>query len=607
MARFAGCPVIMARVAIIGAGPRGLSVLERLLANLQEPAYDALLAGGVDIVLVDPHWPGPGQVWRRDQSELVLMNTPAGACTIFTDHSVKIDGPILPGPTLAEWSRVIAPGLSALPDKIRQVASNLADDSFAPRVLYGYYLHWAFEEVIARAPNGVSVRYRKAEVIDLALTNAVWHVALSDNTTLHDVTSLILTLGHPLAKPQAPRQAGSGHHIGPGNAVDADLATIRAGESVALRGLGLCAFDYIALLTEGRGGQFVLQSDGRYTYAPSGHEPRLILGSRRGLPYRGRGPQPRERYQPRIITPAVVEQLSCLTDLDFETHLWPLIAEELVAALGDDTLTVADLSGGALDGASLLERCSNPLGNRVFADHAALREAIVAHLRADLADGQDMASPFRRIQGALRLARSTIREQISLRRVSPRTHGAALDHIREMIDFSISGPPAHRIAQLLALEAAGIVEFAGPEMTITPDGDGFEISSPRVVTYRRRAEVLIDAFLPPIELEAGGLIARQVQRGLFSYVSPLTGGAALAIDPETLAVLDPQGRPIGSCHTLGLTIAPQDWVPVIAPLAGSNSRFLRITDRAARAVLTELGRTVQQPVPSTKEHLDYAN
>lgn len=597
----------MTRIAIIGAGPRGLSVLERLVASLRTPAHDAIRAAGLEIVLVDPHAPGPGQVWRRDQSPLVLMNTPAGSCTIFTDASVKIAGPIVPGPSLAQWSRTISPDLADLPDDIKRLAEAIADDSFAPRVLYGHYLHWAFAGIVRSAPSGVSIRHKRGAASDLRQKADGWHIALEDGSSLEAATAVILALGHPLARPSRPRQTGQGHHIRPGNATDTDLSVIGPGDSVALRGMGLCAFDYIALLTEGRGGRFEPGPSGHYDYVASGLEPRLILGSRRGLPFRGRGPQPAERYKPRVITPAVVDALALRPQLDFETDLLPLIAEELVAALGDDSLAVANLSGHPPDGLSLLERCSNPFGDRIFTDHAALTQAVLSHLRVDIADGQDIASPFRRLQGAMRLARSTIREQLSLRKVSSRTHGPVLDHIRDLLDFSISGPPAHRIAQLLALEAAGIVEFAGPAMTIVEGRAEFIVSSPRVDGYERRAQVLIDAWLPASdEPEPDGLVARQAQRGTFSLKSPLTGGAALAIDPESLAVLGPDGAPVGGCHALGQVIAPQEWVPVIAPLAGTNSRFLRMTDRAARAVLDGLPR--HEPfAPSRKDDFQHAN
>lgn len=589
----------MALVAIIGAGPRGFSVLERLVANLQTASHEATRLAGVEIVVVDPQWPGPGQVWRRDQSPLVLMNTPAGSCTIYTDPSVKIHGPILPGPSLAQWSRTIAPGLDHLPEDVRRLAQAIEDQSFAPRVLYGHYLHGAYGELIRSLPPDITVRHARAEAVDMAPDGNGWSVALSDGSTLDTVTSVILALGHPLPRRRPMRVPGQPLHIPSRNASDAELGEIAPHETVVIRGMGLCAFDYIALLTEGRGGRFATDATGELTYLRSGSEPHLLLGSRRGLPYRGRGPQPDERYQPSVLTRTVVEALAGLDRIDFESDLWPLIAAELLAASGRNDTT---------DAMALLEACSNPLGDEAFVDQAALNEAVEQHLRADLADALDVTSPFRRLQSAMRLARSTIREQLSLRRVSARTHGPALARVRELLDFSISGPPAHRIAQLLALHHAGIVDFAGPEMSVTVEDDGFAVSSPRLPGRIWKAGVLIDAWLPASATpDADGLIARQAGREIFSLHSALIGGPALAIDPVSFDVLGPDQRPVGRCYALGQVIAPQEWVPVIAPLAGTNSRFLRMTDRAARAVLDGLASRVQPHFTPSTEDLHHAN
>lgn len=64
------------RLAVVGAGPRGVMLLERLLARLEGSAPGAHPAR-LRIDVVDPYPPGPGRVWRTDQSELYLMNTPA--------------------------------------------------------------------------------------------------------------------------------------------------------------------------------------------------------------------------------------------------------------------------------------------------------------------------------------------------------------------------------------------------------------------------------------------------------------------------------------------------------------------------------------------------
>lgn len=64
-------PTIPLQICLVGVGPRGLAVLERLCAMLRHRAPSQ----AVTIHLVDPCLPGAGAVWRTDQSWHLLMNT----------------------------------------------------------------------------------------------------------------------------------------------------------------------------------------------------------------------------------------------------------------------------------------------------------------------------------------------------------------------------------------------------------------------------------------------------------------------------------------------------------------------------------------------------
>src|SRR5205814_1806657 len=66
------CPMTDSLV-IVGAGPRGTGLLERLAANIPSRYGDRPL----DIHLVDPHPPGGGRIWTQEQSPLLWMNSMA--------------------------------------------------------------------------------------------------------------------------------------------------------------------------------------------------------------------------------------------------------------------------------------------------------------------------------------------------------------------------------------------------------------------------------------------------------------------------------------------------------------------------------------------------
>ena len=102
------------RVAVIGAGPRGISVLDRLLARyLELPAEDR---PELDIRMVDPFTPGSGHVWRTGQPRLFLMNTP---CLFPTVVPAPEEGfaPSVSGLSFGDWAQAMeadpAPALSA--------------------------------------------------------------------------------------------------------------------------------------------------------------------------------------------------------------------------------------------------------------------------------------------------------------------------------------------------------------------------------------------------------------------------------------------------------------------------------------------------------------
>ena len=70
-----------------------------------------LLPGVVlDVHLVDPFPAGAGRIWRHAQSPLLAMNSMAADVTMFTDDSVRCEGPIVPGPSMWEWAQDLREG-----------------------------------------------------------------------------------------------------------------------------------------------------------------------------------------------------------------------------------------------------------------------------------------------------------------------------------------------------------------------------------------------------------------------------------------------------------------------------------------------------------------
>ncbi|GGJ96758.1 hypothetical protein GCM10011583_30340 [Streptomyces camponoticapitis] len=80
-----GAPAARTEICVVGAGPRGISVTERLLANARQRDPSA---GRLVVHLVDTMLGAGGRVWSVDQPDVLLMNTIASQITMFTNDSV---------------------------------------------------------------------------------------------------------------------------------------------------------------------------------------------------------------------------------------------------------------------------------------------------------------------------------------------------------------------------------------------------------------------------------------------------------------------------------------------------------------------------------------
>ncbi|GGY13127.1 FAD/NAD(P)-binding protein [Streptomyces djakartensis] len=181
-------------VCVIGVGPRGLSVLERICANA------AGTARPVAVHLVDPYPPGPGAVWRTGQPGELLMNTVASQVTLFTDDSVDCAGPSVPGPSLYPWARMIErDNTGRYPLQVLDEARRLGPDSYPTRALHGHYLEWVFRHLLRTAPEEVTVhQHRSTERLTVALAPALGKARAK--TLLTAATAEASATGRPLAE-----------------------------------------------------------------------------------------------------------------------------------------------------------------------------------------------------------------------------------------------------------------------------------------------------------------------------------------------------------------------------------------------------------------------
>lgn len=599
-------------VAVVGAGPRGTSVLERLCASAPE-----LLPPGARLTVhvVDPAPPGAGRVWRTAQPADLLMNTVACQVTLFTDESVDCSGPVRPGPSLHEWA-----------------AGELGPDEYPTRAHYGRYLEWVFARTVREAPPCVRVRTHTARALRLDdAPDGRQVLTLDDGRELTGLSAVVLAQGHLPTVPDAAQRTISSYaethglrHIPPANPADVDLSTVPPGEPVLLRGLGLNFFDHTALLTTGRGGRFVRDRRG-LRYVPSGREPRLYAGSRRGVPYQARGDNakgPYGRHTPRVLTPEVIAGFRKRADSgeapDFLAEIWPLVAKEvetvyyeLLVRDGDFRDRCGDFRDRFLavphrhpEEALVLDefgvpdadrwswdRISRPYAGHGFTRPGQWRDWLLAQLREDAAQAAlgNADGPLKAALDVLRDLRNELRLTVDHGGIAGASRRDHLDRWYTPLNAFLSiGPPRRRIEELVALMEAGVVEVLGPRLEVRAEGGAWVAHSPDVPGSGVRVTTLIEARLPEPDLRhtADGLLARLLKTGQcrpHSVDGYETGG--LDVTPRPYRLIDRQGHAHTRRFAFGVPTEGVHWVTAAGARPGVDSVTLSDADAVARAAL----------------------
>ncbi|MHA5054240.1 FAD/NAD(P)-binding protein [Streptomyces sp. SD15] len=598
-----------ASVALVGAGPRGTSVLERLCASAPE-----LLPPGARLTVhvVDPSPPGPGRVWRTAQSPHLLMNTVASQVTLFTDESVDCSGPICPGPSLHAWA-----------------AGELGPDDYPTRAQYGRYLEWVFGEVVRGAPAEVRVEVHAARATGLDdAPDGHQTLTLSSGRTLSGLAAVVLAQGHlpVLADPAQQRLTAHAErhglrHIPPANPADVDLSALAPGEPVLLRGLGLNFFDHMALLTTGRGGHFTRTADG-LRYLPSGNEPRLYAGSRRGIPYQARGDNakgPYGRHTPLTLTDEVISRFRKRADSgdapDFLREIWPLVAKEVETvyyegllgrarggpAFRDRFLAVPHRSpqeADVLDEFGIApadrwswDRLSRPYAGHTFTDPDAWRGWLLAHLREDAEHAAlgNVEGPLKAALDVLRDLRNELRRIVDHGGLTGTSRREHLDRWYTPLNAFLSiGPPRRRVEEMTALIEAGVLDVLGPGLEVRPEDGAWVARSPGIPGSAVHVTTLIEARLPEPDLRrtADELLARLLSAGRcrpHTVDGYETGG--LDVTPRPYRLIDRQGSPHARRFAFGVPTEGVHWVTAAGARPGVDSVTLSDADAVARAAL----------------------
>lgn len=465
------------KIAIIGGGPWGMAVLERLIinGNMQPDTH-------FSIDVYDPRDPGPG-VHDTNLEDYLWLNT----------HYLQIDA--FSAPTFGEQPLT---GAKSFRQWLIATGAYDPDVIYYRRSLYGRYMKFVYGVLRSNAASNITVTHIKAVVDKIRFQPESGRERLESGNAHNLYDYAIICTGHGL---QHRSSADSGVEF-----------TSYSGRRIGLAGMGLDAIDRIMGFTTGLGGEFCSSSDGSLSYRKSGKEPELYLFSRHGLPFHCRPDVSLDGlygYVPRYCTEAALRDIRTNRGrVDFETDILPLLVNELrgVYHYHSRRISGVNMTEGtdyepdwpaptrdeSLPDPSVLFR-SRAL--RKYACPSEYVDEISKYIGSDVHQSciGEKNSPYKASLEVFRLFRSFIRDSVEFGMLTPDSGERFFNYYAPRFNQISVGPPAIRGRQFLALLRAGVIRLdLGPAPVLTgSDSTGYLATT---TCFENNFSVVLDGF-----------------------------------------------------------------------------------------------------------------
>ena len=487
---------------IIGVGPRGLGILERLHAH----CLSGSLPEQLSIHLVDPLGEGQG-AHLADQPDYLLVNTVAGQITVFADRTVEGAGPVVFGPSLAQWA-------------------NVDSNAYLPCATLGRYLRFAYRYFVDLLSEYIPIYEHKINAKRVTRADkGCYCVGLENGEKIH-ADFLFLCTGHGSNRLREDEEeiqhwvssvASKNHflqylpHCYPLSALDQVPSDARVG----IHGIGLSASDVVAALTTGRGGTFFRTRDGELRYAVSGREPSLYIFSRQSIPFSARAVNQKgigEQHEAIFLTREAIDLARDRRgryQLDFRQDVLPLLIREMCLVMRRSQSL--DTSSLLVDGPTVEEKevvygLLRPTGGQQFPDIASYQTHFTGLMRADLrrASRGNVSDPIKAATEVIRDVRGNLRYAIEQGGLTADSHREFFEEFMPAINRLAVGLPKERVEEWLALFDVGILQLAGGPGATTErsDNDGCFLVKTQFATkiHVAAVDVFVDACIEPISL-----------------------------------------------------------------------------------------------------------
>ena len=267
-------------VAIIGAGPRGLSALESLYASLADHSIDSNVQA---LLFEETDQLGCGPVYDQQQPDSNWLNVSERGLTIPERKVIKMKLFTIDGfSSYQKWC-----GFDKKED------TGTIPDYFPLRSRMGEYLNLRFQSIAEVLLKHGFLKIVKEKVTKLEFENAIFQI-YTESTT-YEANEVVLTIGHQPTEMDEQLTAWRDTvkdfddlklitNIYP---IDIWLNDIKQDDIIGLRGFGLAMIDAARALTEGLGGSFQLLDEitRKMKYYPSKNcAVHLVPFSLNGLP-----------------------------------------------------------------------------------------------------------------------------------------------------------------------------------------------------------------------------------------------------------------------------------------------------------------------------------
>lgn len=158
----------MNKISIVGIGPRGLSLIERIIAHASQ-----ITEVDFQLFLFDKNEFGPGCHWIH-QSDKHLMNTITSQITQFPISSETDLVDRFKGPDFEDW-------IAEYAERNPELNIEKGGDKYHPRAYFGIYLQETFQKLMQKIPSNIDVQIIKEYVSSANRNeNGTWNLIANE-------------------------------------------------------------------------------------------------------------------------------------------------------------------------------------------------------------------------------------------------------------------------------------------------------------------------------------------------------------------------------------------------------------------------------------------